>query len=1569
MSLWDLPREIKRISLPRSFFQRGLPFSPMNPDDTTQPLRPSSPSLPDQGDKVDSGNRPGVLSDSEMERLLAMAVPAIPTGEAIPNNPTTSEEAKGEKIGPYRLVEVLGEGGFGIVWRAEQEEPIQRDVALKVIKPGMDSREIIARFEAERQALALMEHPNIAAVLDAGKTLGGQLYFAMELVRGVPLTDYCDTHRLTLRQRLELFLPVCRAVQHAHQKGVLHRDLKPSNILVEVVDGMAVPKVIDFGIAKALQTGTDAAPGLSLLFTDGLSLIGTPLYMSPEQAGMAGLDVDSRSDIYSLGVVLYEILTGSTPLSRDTLKHAAIDEVLRRIREEDAPSLERCFLGSGKKTEMVAAQRQTELRRLTSQVRGDLDWIVLKALEKDRERRYSSAAALAEDIEHHLRDEPVSAGPPSALYRLRKFTRRNRGAVVSSVSVLIALLFGLLVSIWQAKVARGERARAEVATSHLLEDSGKRWLASARKTTETLRSDQGVPYLAPVFPDMPLMAGKAFGFEGYGKPSDLAIQEFDRDTREFWQTTHPAFLSKVSHPSEFLAAREIIDGLFEGGVSRYGLDPDNSPGVHSPSFELIWSSHPSPHPDEITAMSFGHQGRVLYTLSRGYNRGHRAGLIGWDAASGLEAGYAGNDQTVAFDVDPFTARLAATTGSRWAVWSDEAWPDGDPLAEGHHEAEVIALRPASNQVALFGSKVIDFFEVPGGTSKDTLPVTFTNPRRVSFDSTGKRMLLLGDSGANLWTETLAGWKKIHSLSDRVVDVALNRDGDRMIALFSEEGDNAWSHWTVLVGWSLDESGATELFRKELRGYSPGVVTFSNVDSEFVLALEEKSTQTTHLEVRDADTGVVSRELARQSRAGYDVEPTSIAVSRETNRVAVSCDFISDQREGGTVEILDLESGEPLLQDTGPIRPFDAMFDQAGTRFTLLSRDRLAVFDAEEGREIWRAAPQRGFSFTAAEYPRHDSEFVASESSITREEGGTLTYFAAETGTILRSRPATHKIEEFVHLLDGKRYVTFNATGGGAFIWEEPFDQPYDRIPTSTTSKAFLVDLRGVVLRVASDSTNGSKESAIAWSEASPESVEGWKKITEDTGNLDFEVQSTATNPSSERVALGGSVFIDRGQPSTGKVEIRSYSGDLHWTQRLPEPVTAVEFTPDGSTFLAGTESGKIWVFNRIFVFVVNAHDSAIRALHFDPTGRRVLTLAEDGSTRMWRTKPEALDRSIEQSTGGFFLNWRFTTDNEWIRCIDIPDIGIHLPTGHQMPLPEALRVIEQKVPETAPIPHDLGDKTSILATLSIGTQSLEAVAGEGVLRIRNLMENGSTLAELPRSALPVGESWGNPHQVASIKQFVFSADGRYGCILTPSGASVWEFESNRLSHPAQNPIPAEFCDFSADGSKLALSGGTMIARQTGRNFVSVWDVARLLERKVDLTAELVHGLMKANEVESTMEWTGRQSLVSRPLVQLRPNKDDSNSRSNGDHGGMPSKSLLLERLLHDGAFESAWTVWSGMDEREKKDNFETIQRAFRFKVNQKREVFHHYEDRPQFLDDSSWHLERLKELETSNPAK
>ena len=385
---------------------------------------------------------------------------------------SSSSELPGSSIGRYKLLEQIGEGGMGTIWMAEQREPVKRRVALKIIKLGMDTKQVIARFEAERQALAMMDHPHIAKVFDAGATDAGRPYFVMEYIKGIPILEYCDQEKVDTKSRLELFMAVCHAIQHAHQKGIIHRDIKPSNVLVTLHDGVPVCKVIDFGIAKA----TNSELTTKTLFTEHRQMVGTPAYMSPEQAEMSGLDIDTRSDIYSLGVLLYELLTGTTPFDIKDLLAQGFAEMMRTIREVEPhkPSTRISSLGdTGTRTAM---QRQVDQKKLRSLLRGDLDWIVMKCLEKDRSRRYETANGLAADIKRHLNDEPVTAGAPSAGYRLSKFVRRNRVQVLASAAVASALLIGVVGFAWQAKVADEQRVVAENAR---VSETEQRLLADA----------------------------------------------------------------------------------------------------------------------------------------------------------------------------------------------------------------------------------------------------------------------------------------------------------------------------------------------------------------------------------------------------------------------------------------------------------------------------------------------------------------------------------------------------------------------------------------------------------------------------------------------------------------------------------------------------------------------------------------------------------------------------------------------------------------------------------------------------------------------------------------------------------------------------------------------------------------------------------------------------------------------------------------------------------------------------------------------------------------------------------
>ena len=400
---------------------------------------------------------------AEVEELLRFHDEATGSGSELPTplHPATILPDTPEQIGRYRILQKIGSGGMGEVFEAQQDKPLRRRVALKIIKWGMDTEQVVARFESERQALALMDHPNVARVFDAGATDEGRPFFATEFVKGVPITEYCDTRRLNPRSRLELFIQVCRGAQHAHQRGIIHRDLKPTNILVTDVDGEPTAKIIDFGVAKAIsQRITEQT-----VFTELGQWIGTPEYMSPEQAGMRGFDIDTRTDVYSLGVLLYELLVGVQTFEVNELRSSGFDEMRRKIREQDPPRPStRVSTGAKASSSEAADRRQTDPPSLARMLRGDLDWIVMKALEKDRNRRYESPADFATDVERHLRDEPVLASPPSVSYRAGKFVRRYRAAVIAGGLILVSLVSGLAVAtVGMVRAQRAERlANAQV---------------------------------------------------------------------------------------------------------------------------------------------------------------------------------------------------------------------------------------------------------------------------------------------------------------------------------------------------------------------------------------------------------------------------------------------------------------------------------------------------------------------------------------------------------------------------------------------------------------------------------------------------------------------------------------------------------------------------------------------------------------------------------------------------------------------------------------------------------------------------------------------------------------------------------------------------------------------------------------------------------------------------------------------------------------------------------------------------------------------------------------------------
>jgi eukaryotic-like serine/threonine-protein kinase len=737
-------------------------------------------------------------------------------------SPNSNQEVAGSIIAArYKLIQEIGEGGMGTVWMVEQTVPVRRKVALKLIKAGMDSRTVLARFEAERQALAVMDHPNIAKVLDGGLTDSGRPYFVMEYVKGIPITEYCDTTRMSVDDRLNLFVQVCSAIQHAHQKGIIHRDLKPSNILVAPYDDKPVPKVIDFGLAKAMhQPLTERS-----IFTAHEMVLGTPLYMSPEQAQLNNLDVDTRSDIYSLGVLLYELLTGTTPLDRQRFKDAAWDEIRRIIREEEPPRPS-TRLSSSQTLPSLAAGRHTEPARLPKLVRGELDWIVMKSLEKDRTRRYETASGFAMDIQRYLAGEPVLAAPPTALYRLSKFARKHRAALMTAAAFALLLVAAAAISTWQAVVAtRAERqaaAQREAAILAREAESEARLIA----ITERDRSARNAYVSSINLARYVWMEGNEAQTQSLlaatrpANPGDPDFRNFewfylDRLSRSgLWtytlengNATGVAFSpdgtwiavaadGQVGQPGDIRLldtrdAKEILTiPARRRFASRIAVSPDGT-RIASASDDgsvAIWDSRSGAevqrlrgHPIDISAVVFGKDGRHLASLGSFPGPNAKSEIQVWDLAEKREIRR--------FEVDGYVHLCAfspdgtflAAAGPGLRVWNVQTGQQVWRTAPTELMTDV-AYKPDGRSLA--GSSFegwIGVWDAATGTQSTILPAHRGEIHRIAFSPDGKRLATAGrDRVLRIW-DLSAGSAPMELRGHRsdIWDVAYSPDGSRL----------------------------------------------------------------------------------------------------------------------------------------------------------------------------------------------------------------------------------------------------------------------------------------------------------------------------------------------------------------------------------------------------------------------------------------------------------------------------------------------------------------------------------------------------------------------------------------------------------------------------------------------------------------------------------------------------------------------------------------------------------------------------------------------------------------------
>jgi WD40 repeat protein/serine/threonine protein kinase len=999
-------------------------------------------------------------------------------------------EGPGTVIGPYKLLEQIGEGGFGVVFMAEQTQPLRRKVALKIVKPGMDTRQVVARFEAERQALARMDHPHIARVLDAG-AVGqafqpdnvppsqagkpdlpyGRPYFVMELVRGIPITDFCDANRLTPRQRLELFIPVCQAVQHAHQKGIIHRDLKPSNVLVTLHDGVPVVKVIDFGIAKALgEPLTDKT-----LFTGFAQMLGTPRYMSPEQAELSGLDVDTRSDIYSLGVLLYELLTGTAPLDGERLRGVGYDELRRLIREEEPPRPSTRISTLGEAAVTVSANRQSDPKQLSRFLRGELDWIVMKALEKDRTRRYETASALAADVQRYLADEPVEACPPSALYRFRKLARRRKGvlltaAVVAAAVVLAAVALAVSTTrTWQAnqdlhqslererqnayytRIALAERewsANNLSRMQQLLEECpedlrGWEWHYLQRLRYQTLRPlhHACAVHCAVFSPD---------GRRVASSDQDGWVKVWDAHTG---QELLPAFRAHQEHvrivafsPDGKVVATGSSDGTVKtwdagtgqqlparkrhgGAVWGVAFSPDGRhlasgtrDGVEvwdvATGQEVIRLHSPAPH---VFGIAFSPDGQRLAAASRAVPGGADFAVTVWDVRTGnkqLTLGPALDNYSVAFSPD---GRLLAASGDNTPrVWDSQTGQE--LLLLRGHTAQVhcnVAFSPDGRRLASgSGDAAIKLWDLPTGREVLTLRGHAGGVRSLAFSPDGHRLLSASADGTvRIWDARPSEGEPDHSSltlpghTGAVNNVAFHPQDPRLLASAGADG-------TILL-WDA-RSGKSLQIRNTQSGNLQG------------LAFSPDGQRLAFGGGRSAERGWTARIW--DATTWQDIPPWPLATEDGVRSVAFSPDgrlLAAGCYSKKPLTIWEAGSGKPLLKLPNPWVTASVAFRPDGRWLAAANFDgTVQVWDVATGEEVVRPPLRHGAAATSVAF-RSDGKRLASASM-----DQTVTVWDTSTWEprLVLSNP-TGGVLSVVFSPDGQR-LAWGSTDSTVKVWEE-----------------------------------------------------------------------------------------------------------------------------------------------------------------------------------------------------------------------------------------------------------------------------------------------------------------------------------------------------------------------------------------------------------------------------------------------------------------------------------------------------------------------------------------------------
>jgi WD40 repeat protein len=1069
-------------------------------------------------------------------------------------------EGPGTIIGPHKLLEQIGEGGFGVVFMAEQQHPVRRKVALKVLKPGMDTRQVVARFEAERQALALMDHPNIAHVFDGGETASGRPYFVMELVRGIPITEFCDQDQLPIRDRLELFLTVCQAVQHAHQKGIIHRDLKPSNILVTVHDIKPVVKVIDFGIAKA--TGQRLTE--KTLFTHFAQMIGTPLYMSPEQAQLSGLDVDTRSDIYSLGVLLYELLTGTTPFDKERLRTAGYDEMRRIIREEEPVKPSTRISTLGQAATVVSTNRSSDPRRLAQHCRGELDWIVMKALEKDRNRRYESASAFAADVQRYLHDEPVHACPPSAGYRLRKFARRYWMPVAVTAAFALLLVAGGVVSTWQA--VRATRAETQAVQQRDLATEAEGVANQRRQEAETARyAAEAAKYAA----SMGLLQA-AWDNHNMLRVRDLLNETAKSPERGFewyyWQRLcRVEHVPLLGHQGGVLAlafapdGQRLVTGVTDGTARVWDL---------SSGREFLCLRG---HRGEVMSVAYAPDGHWLVT-------GSMDGTARiWDAASGGELQVLRGRNT-----GPIRAVAVMPDGKR-VVAGSEVWDSASGrilfTLKGHTPLPALAAltlglvtAPQGQGPLLLASQLY-----PGTTGQ------INGVEAVTITPDGRRIVTgNGDGGASVWDAT-SGRELFHVQHRAVSAVAVTPDAKRVVT------GNLYGEAKI---WDLESGQAVEI----PGGHGDLYGLALTPDGKRLLSGYYGGTAN----VRDLAT---RREIL--NLIGHKSLVTAVAISADGQRLATAS-------LDGTARVWDVESGRAtrnFREPTGRIDGATATLD--GKWFVTVSEDdTVRLWDTETGRAVQHL--ERRVDNIASLAVSPDGQRIVTGTLEKWEEIGTrgspaILWDAVSGRELLKLKPLqgqTGAVLAVTFTPDGQRIVTGNGDGT-ARVWDA----------TNGRELLILKGHTGPVLRVAVTSdgqriVSGSQDgTARIW-----DALSG-RQLRQIDGH-DGWIGSIAVTQDGQRLLTVG--------PTPHLWDIESGRQLLSLEGHVENNCVAV--TPDGRRLITGSGDGTASIWDAASgreLLTLKGHSGPVRWVAVTSDGRHVITRADDGIVKIWEAASPA----------------------------------------------------------------------------------------------------------------------------------------------------------------------------------------------------------------------------------------------------------------------------------------------------------------------------------------------------------